>query len=184
MSDLVTAHIITQGLLIECDVISRGMRMLELLNDPATHYISLSKFSAYRVGSKTPLRTGDDAIVCKDNINFVVLDGNRHETPERRALAFKAKDQYEVFLTVRQYGIHGRVHVKGIPDAIGFLRRDTGMFLPVTDARVFFSGTEPSGGATQTVIVNKQTVDLFQLSSDRQSTSDVLDSLRQLVKDD
>ncbi len=183
MAESVTTHIITQGLLIECNVVTRGLRVLELLNDPTTDYISLHDFKAYRIGAKTPIRTSQEAIVRKDNINFIVLDANRHETPERRAIAYAAKDQYEVFLTVRQYGIQGRIHMKGTPDPIAYLKRDTGMFLPVTDAQVFLSGAEPTSTATQTVIINKEKIDLFQLSNEMPPAEDLLKSIRQMIQD-
>ncbi|REJ90334.1 MAG: hypothetical protein DWQ35_16800 [Planctomycetota bacterium] len=146
---------------ISCDLDTQGQRVLESLNDPGSAFIPVydaAILSSKGCASNTSLST---AIVSKHNLAFVLLPGDSHEAPEKRRYAYVAKQVFASCQIVLGHEIEGTMHVKGNPDAMNFIARESGDFFPVTDATV--STGEGTIHSVQVALVNKSFMSLLSI---------------------
>ncbi len=178
----VSAILVTPGHMLKCKILVRGQRVLDILNDGGSEYLRVCDVLVFRKDGTRCSFQPQEAVIPKANIHLAILSGSKHEAPEKRAVAFSSKDQYEALATVDQYEIHGRIHMKGHPDGTSFLTREASRFVPITQARVCHPGAQESDARPRLVLVQTRAIDMLHVSTKEVAVDDLLLSIRQLVE--
>lgn len=177
---------------LEATLSNNGLRLLEVLNDSRTEYMSVGDAMLSRAGQKHGAPLAGDCLLQKSQI-ILAMPGGTHESPEKRRNAYREKRQRWATVTVPGYQLHGHLHLtSGGGNLVTTLTHEFGTFVPLSNVVL----TPMYDGATQlhadTVILNKAWLALFCLEeecrssgheADRQATAPTAAPQPQLAED-
>jgi len=163
MQDELPAILVTNEHLLSARVPLRGHRLLDVLNDRSTAFLSVTDVQVFRRQCNTCIATLPKALVQKTNIALAIPAIDKHEAPGQRSRTFVSKRRYHASLIVLGYEVRGELALSGTDDSLGALCQELGTFFPVPDGAVSFDGTQFGRSHAQVVIVNKEHLSLFQL---------------------
>lgn len=149
--------------IVPCTTPTRGMRVLDMLNDPGSEYLRVENvdFSQWKLPAQ---HQGDHALLRKEAIRAVVLPDSKHEAPEKRHHARVAKKSFPAVLVAGQCIVQGRVHTSSARDERTVLSQ-AGSFLPMTDAVVTWRSGKPTRAAV--ILVQRASIGLLSVDSGR-----------------
>ena len=159
-----TTILITEEHLLSAKVTTRGQRLLDVLANSNTEFLSVFDVEVLRRQCGTRVATVPRAVLRKENIALAIPAGSGHEAPVKRSQTFQSKNRYAAFMLVLGYEVCGEISLSGTDDARNALFHELGHFFPVPCGRVTFAGTQYAGQESQVVIVNKDFVSLFQIA--------------------
>jgi hypothetical protein len=162
-------ELITHEYRFRATVYTRGWRLLDLLNDPMTHYLQINDLRIYRYNNSSEgVATFSEGFVRKDDLHLVIITSEKHEAPIQRLFNYVRKAPYHVFLTVPGHEVRGTMHIVQQPDVnpITILTSQPGAFAPVTGATVSRAWTGEEILSCPVVMVNKNSLSLFCLSEE------------------
>ncbi len=114
MSDRVAILIVADHHSLFGEIKSRGLRMLDVLNDVSTDYLRLHDVAVRRgIQDESISKQLPAVTIPKSAIDFVLLESSKHEAPLRRQHAFVPKDAHTAFILLGEYEIHGTFMFKG-----------------------------------------------------------------------
>jgi hypothetical protein len=148
---------------LDVQIDTRGQRLLDVLNDNNTSFLSVNEARVFRRGCATAVATLPQAVIRKANVALAILVGDRHEAPLRRSRSFVPKRRHSVFLVVLGYEVRGELSLKRTGDSVAALCHELGVFFPVPNGTVAFTGTHWEAQAAQVVIANSSHLSLLQL---------------------
>jgi hypothetical protein len=144
---------------------NRGSRVSDLLNDPGTQFLQLSKVTLHQKFFERVVESLPEVTIPKQGIDFVLLEQGKHEAPLRRQNARIDKRSFTAVVVLNDYEIRGTLMLKGVPDEVAALSRELAAFFPVTNTRL----SMPTGAAAPTpagiALVNKARVTLLHIDS-------------------
>jgi hypothetical protein len=148
---------------------NRGLRILDVLNEPSTEFLNLHNVSIQRGFDETSIEHVGATLVPKTAIDFVLLKSETHEAPVRRRHALVAKDRYSAFVTLAHYEIRGKFVAKGTVDPKVVLHQDASAFFAIVSPTINWGGsTRPVSAGV--AFVNRAKVSLFHYGSERSAS--------------
>jgi hypothetical protein len=163
MTDHVTILVITGQHSFSGELANRGLRVRDLLNDVSAEFIQLSKVAVHRHFFDGIIKQLPDASIPKADVDFVLLENDKHEPPIRRQQALVEKRSYSTFAVIGDYELRGKPMLKGAPDTIEALRREFCSFFPMTSAQLSLVGGFEKPVAVGVALINKSKVSLLQI---------------------
>ena len=158
-----SAIVVTNEHLLSGQVSARGRRLIQVLNDTTTDFVSMQNVRVMRRAGGACVATLPSAMVLKRNIALAIPANDQHESPEKRRDNFVHKRRFNAFLIVKGYEIRGQVCLKGTEDPLAALCHELGAFFPVPGGSVAFSGTSCDEQHRQVIVVNREYVSVFHL---------------------
>ncbi len=126
----------TDSHLFTAEIPTRGVRLVEVLNDHTTEFVVVNDFRLFSENEKERKESGRlTTAVRKGNLALAILPA-LHEASERRMYYFVAKKQYSCRAVVGDYLIEGSLYLRGAPDLTAILNTELQAFFPITDAVV------------------------------------------------
>ena len=159
-----TFILVTDEHLLNVKVSLDGRRLLDVLIDPNTSFLSVSNVRAFRKSCGTLVAELPEAIVKKSNIALAIPIGDRHEAPGKRRDSYVNKKRYSVCLIVSGHDVRGELALRGTNDPKTALYRELHSFFPVPYGSVALTSAGDSRQSAQVVIVNRDHVSLFHLT--------------------
>lgn len=162
-------ELITHEHRFKATVYTRGQRLLDILNDRTTDYLSINDVEVYRYSAPNDcVATFSEAIIRKEDLQLAIITGEKHEAPTRRLFGFVQKIPYHVFLTVPGYEVRGKIHLtrEQKAESVAVLSRETGTFFPITSATASQAWTGEDLLSTPVIMVNKRSLSLFYLGEE------------------
>jgi hypothetical protein len=144
-------------------VATHGERLVQVLNDGNTRFLSLTDVQVFRREGGTHVATLPRAVIQKDSIALAIPAVAGHESPRKRRDNYIQKSQFHTLVLVLGYEVRGRLWLKGTEDPVSALCRELGTFFPITDGVVAFAGKEGDQHGGQVVLVNRNLISLFQI---------------------
>src|SRR5262245_17038236 len=92
---------------------NRGLRILDVLNEPSTQFLNLHNVSIQRGFDETSIQRVGATLLPKAAIDFVLLKSEPHEAPIRRKHSLVAKDRYSALVVLDHCEIRGTFVAKG-----------------------------------------------------------------------
>ena len=157
------ALLVTNEHLLGVEIDTRGKRLLDVLNDTNTEFLSVNDVRVFRRKCATPVATLPKALILKSNVGLAIPAGDAHEAPAKRSRSFVPKRRYAAFLVVLGYEVRGELALKRTDDPVAALCHELGRFFPVPRGTVAFAGTRCEEQTAQVVIVNSDHVSLLEL---------------------
>lgn len=155
-------ELITDEHRLLANIHTRGQRLLDLLNDQTSNYLTAHDVRVYnRRDLQTCIAAFSRAVIRKTDLDLVIITENEHEAPEARLYAHVQKEMHRVLLTIPGYEIRGKLHLTDPDEAVIVLDRQRGDFFPVTEATVFCADTPDEVFEGSVVMVNKTGIALF-----------------------
>ncbi len=142
---------------------NRGLRVLDLLNDPGTEYLRLSKVTLHQKFFEWTIESLPEVTILKSGIDFVLLEQGRHEAPLRRQNVRVEKRSYSAIVFLNEYEIRGTLMLKGAPEAALALSRELSAFLPITNARLSIPEGSSVPAPAGVALINKSKVTLLHI---------------------
>ena len=162
-AEVYTAHHCYSG-----SVLTRGYRLADLLNDPATELIEMRdvRISQPFNANAQPMAF-DELLLKKDSLQLVIPTGPSHEAPVRRLYTYIDKPQYTARIVLPAQVLVGMVH---LPDRANpmFLLRDestVSSFIAVTDVTVYHAIPNTPSQRLKTVICRRKNIESLHLSA-------------------
>ncbi|MBC7236426.1 MAG: hypothetical protein H5T69_11350 [Chloroflexi bacterium] len=172
MSTITSVNLLVDGYLITGEVKTEERRLLDILNDDSSDYVSLDQARIYRLDAPDePVVTLDTILVNKRSLNLAVVTAERPAPPRQRELLYVEKQINRAFITVPHCQVWGQVHLPYSPFPVtpeSYLTRDADAFFPITQAEVRSdeSSYRLERGAAQVVLVRKAAIGVFSLLLD------------------
>jgi hypothetical protein len=144
---------------------SNGERIQDILRDKHQEFIHLNDAQIYRPANREWCRAAlSKTIVPRQEVEFVILPGTRHEAPIKRYHNFTVRQTAGCLFTIRQYCIQGEVHVPSVQDDVAhtFVNQLVSFF-PVTNACLNAAGIDQL--TAPVLFANKQLVSCFHLGA-------------------
>lgn len=164
LSDEVNTILATHEHLLTAKVPTHGQRLLEVLADPNTDFLSVHDVRIFRRRGDTCIDTLPNAVIRKANIALALPAGAKHEAPRKRSTSYVAKKKYAAFLVVLGYEVRGEIHLKNVDDPKVLLCQEFRSFFPVPHGNVSFAGTRCGERESQVVLVNRDLVSVFEVA--------------------
>jgi hypothetical protein len=155
--------LITDEHVLSATIPTSGQRVLDILNDPRSQFLTVQNASVLRRRDGSRIATLPDAVMRKANIGAALLSGGEHEAPEKRRSCYLRKDEHVAFLVVLGYEVTGTMHLNASKDAVTVLYHEAGAFTPVANAVVSFAGAAPRGQAVDVALVNQSLISLIHV---------------------
>jgi hypothetical protein len=120
---------------------NRGFRVLEVLNDVNSSHLNLHDVVVRRGIQGECVDRLSEATIPKSEVDFVLLETDKHEASHRRGHAFVPKDSRAALILLGDYEIRGTFMLsKGAMDAIRSLRLGPEVFFPLISPRLSHVG--------------------------------------------
>ena len=149
--------------LIIGEVQTRGMRLLEVLNDHLTDWLHVYDVHVARRGAMAnSIESLGEVAIRKSEIKLALLGGGKHESPEKRRYAFVDKKLYVAVALIGGYEVRGRLHLKGSSDLDRVLV-EMSNFLPVTEAAVSHAEMAGQKLDASVVLINNAAISMFHV---------------------
>ena len=144
--------------LIIGEVQTRGMRLLEVLNDHLTDWLHVYDVHLARRGAMAnSIESLDEVALRKSEIKLALLGGGKHESPEKRRYSLVDKKLYFAVALVSGYEVRGRLHLKGSSDLDRVLV-EMSNFVPLTEAAVSHAELAGEKLEASVVLINKAAI--------------------------
>ena len=150
---------------------NRGLRVLDILNDPGTEFLHLTKVAVHRKFFETDVKHLGEVTLPKVGVDFVLLEQGKHEAPLRRQNARVEKRSYSAFAVLGDYEIQGTLMLSGSPDPVRALSRELSTFFPMTHAKLSVRGAPKDPVAAGIALISKSKVSLLHIEPHAQSAS-------------
>jgi hypothetical protein len=158
----VLAVLITNQHLLTGEIALGNVRLVEILNDHRTDFLTLTNVRVFQLRSDTPVATLAQAVVRKRNVGLAILLSNEDGASQKRYDRFYSKKRYDTFLIVQGCEVRGQLALKVADDPVTALCHELEGFFPIPEGSVVFGeGHPPYNG--EVVIVNRDYVTLVQL---------------------
>jgi hypothetical protein len=162
-SQKVPAILLVDEHLIAGKVPTRGLRLLEVLNDHSTDWLHVYDVHLARREAKTTcIEALNEVAIRKTQLKLALLGGGKHESPEKRRFAYVDKTPYCAVALVGGYEVRGRLHLNGSPDLTRVLV-DMRDFVPLTDGTVSHAEMAGEKLDAAVVLINKSAICLFHI---------------------
>jgi hypothetical protein len=157
---------------------------LDILNCAGTKYLPVEDVEIHRRYGKSHARQLSHAVLCKASIALALRVENRHETPQKRADTFVARNTHSAFVVVAGYDVAGTVHLKGNADGVNALTLDFEGFFPISDAVVTYGADEKQRLTAQVAIANRDFVSLLHVDDGNMSKDDLSQVVQTILEDE
>lgn len=164
MTSEATVILATERHLLLANVPNRGKRLLEVLNDHTTEFVTVNDARLFKQESEPPRGELETAIVRKANLVLAILP-EQHEAPEKRHYSYVAKQMYSCLAVAGGYEIRGDLLLKGTREPIPALNVELPDFFPITKATVSHASNLMRPTESAVVLLNKAWVGLFQVGA-------------------
>jgi hypothetical protein len=111
-----------------------GKRVLEVLNDLNTSYLSLNEVRSQRLGATNDAVSLPTLLICKSEITACALTQVRHEAAQRRVNAYVPKVPHGIYVIAGACQCRGTIGLRGNSDPKVALEGELGIFFPITEA--------------------------------------------------
>ena len=138
-----------------------GRRVLEVLNDLSTSYLSLDEVRSQRLGATNDAVSLPTLLMCKSEITACAITQLRHEAAQRRVNAFVPKVPHGIYVIAGACQCRGMIGLRGNPDPKVALEGEFGMFFPITEAVLQCSTAELTA---KVVFINRARVVAIQFA--------------------
>jgi len=155
--------LITAEHALSATIPTSGQRVLDILNDPRSEFLTVHDASVLRRRDASRIATLPKAVIRKANIGLALLKSGEHEAPEKRRSCYLRKDEHVVFLVVLGYEVAGTMHLNASKDPVTVLYHEAGAFTPVANAFVSFAGAAPWAQAMDVALANQSLVSLIHV---------------------
>lgn len=161
----VPAILLVDEHLIAGEVQTRGMRLLEVLNDHLTDWVHVYDVHLARRESKVnSIESLGEVAIRKSALKLALLGGGKHESPEKRRFSYVDKRLHSAVALVGSYEVRGRLHLKGSSDLDRVLV-EMGAFIPLTEATVSHAGMAGETLDASVVLVNTAAIAVFHVGN-------------------
>lgn len=171
MSELTRVALVINDYLCCGHLATGGHRILDVLDDALTEFLSLSDVEICGLGNESLMSSAREAVVRKDDVHLVMPVDDKHEAAGRRWYTFTEKQSRPVLVIAGAHAIRGLVHFRGSFDPVAMQTNGPGRFLPVTCACVTSAGRNLSAAV---VFVNRRFISLVTVeggpASDRMAS--------------
>ena len=175
------AILVLEEHVLKCRVQTRGMRLLETLNDQSTDFLNIYDADVSRKACNTCIASFPEAVVPKARIGLAIVVGDKHEAPEKRRNNVLAKRRYSAFLLALGYEIRGKLYLQGSADPVSTFSHELGRFVPVAEGTVRYGGRSDEQFQGPVVIVNKGLASLVQICEQVTPPADLSELVREIV---
>jgi hypothetical protein len=151
---------------------NRGLRILDVLNEPSTEFLNLHNVSIQRGFDETSIQHVGATLFPKAAIDFVLLKSEPHESPIRRKHSLVAKNRYSAFVVLNHYEIRGTFVAKGAIDLKLILHQDASAFFAVVSPTINWGENNRTVSAS-VALVNKTKVSLFHYGFEKRASQSV-----------
>lgn len=153
-ADAINTILILSYFNLNCEVATRGQRLLDVLNDGNTRYLQIQSGQVFGGGQKALANVGD-TLVIKDNLEMALPV--RTGSPGSRNLFYATleRNTARVVMTLQHAVVQGEIHVKAARDAQTFLSIKAGNFIPVTSATVHQLDSKVEPAENVVALVNR-----------------------------
>lgn len=155
--------IVTREHFLKCTVPTRGRRLLDLLQEQDSQFLSVHDAQVRCRQGAAENATCSQAVIRKATISLIIPAQQTLEVTQKRIDTFISKKQHAVFLTVHGYQIRGSMKVNGAPDPLRILCLEAGEFIPIINASVSSAGLAWDDQPPRLVFVNREHVALLQI---------------------
>ncbi len=159
--EVITADFFTNQHRVRGRIFTGDRRLTDVLNDELYSYVELSKAEVARViEPEKVVYSYPSVILMKEAIVFALLTGARSNGTASRISKYVEKKPYDVLLTVLPYEISGRLYLRGTGDPCILMIRETGHFVPLTQARAVLTLYPKAIFSGDVAIVNKRLMEM------------------------
>jgi hypothetical protein len=151
---------------------NRGLRILDVLNEPSTEFLNLHNVSIQRGFDETSIQHVGATLLPKAAVDFVLLKSEPHEAPIRRKHSLVAKDRYSALVVLDHYEIRGTFVAKGAIEPKMVLRNDASDFFAIVSPTINWGGNKGAVSAG-VAFVNKAKVSLFHYGFEKSASQPV-----------
>jgi hypothetical protein len=181
-SNLASADIFTQYHRYSGQVNTRGNRLADFLNDPATEVVELRN-----VQVSQPTNQSSNAVECaqlqlKKDVILLAIPTGSYEAPGKRLYSYVEKQHFQANVVLPGYNLVGTVHLPSRVNHWAFLCEGgtTPSFIPMTDVtiRVAIGNAEPV--QTKVVIFKRQFIESLFISERPEGAHSIQDLTAEL----
>ena len=161
MDELTTSVIVFTGdHLLSGSIDTRNVRVLDILNNSGTDYLTLQDVELVR-SSQADVRVAAmrEVVIRKEKLALVINTTMRREAGQKRIDTFSQKQAYRAVLGGAGFDGEGWLHVAKHSDSVTTLTHQLGSFFPVTDAHLWCGGAKPLHASV--VFVNQSLLGFF-----------------------
>jgi hypothetical protein len=154
-ADAVNTILIVSNFNLNCEVATRGQRLLDVLNDGNTRYLQIrgGQISGGS-GQQAVLEIGETLVV-KDNLEMALPVQTGAQGARNLFYATLERNTAKVVMTLPTAVVQGEIHVKAARDAQTFLSIEAGNFIPVTNATVHHLSSDGEPAEKIVALVNR-----------------------------
>ena len=164
-SQKVPAILLVNEHLIVGEVQTRGMRLLEVLNDHLTDWVHVyDAHLARREAKVNSIEALHEVAVRKSELKLALLGGGKHESPEKRRFSYVDKRLHLAVGLIGSYEVRGRLHLKGTSDLARVLV-EMGAFVPLTEATVSHPGMAGEALEASVALINTAAIAVFHVGN-------------------
>ncbi len=139
-------------------ITSTSSRALDAMNDHSTRFLKLESVRVCAAGCAEPLFELPHTVVLKSMVQAVLLLNEDRSNESKVYFASLARKTPEATILLPTMIVKGRIHTKAGGDMPTFLSLETGMFFPVTGARVQYGDRFEATLDCQVVLVHKDQI--------------------------
>ncbi len=154
-AEAVTAVLILSDFCLQCEIATRGQRLLDVLNDGNTRFVQTRGGRLLSTSGLEPVAEIGETLVVKDNLVMALLMNAGAQSARSLFFATLERNTAQVVMTLPRALVRGEMHVKRARDAQTFLTVEAGNFIPVSNARVQYSNTPTAPLEDVVAMVNR-----------------------------
>jgi len=139
-----------------------GQRLTDLLNDDLTSTMELSKVEVRRhLSPNKVVATHVSALLEKQGILFAISGGGGARAAERSFYRHVDTTEWDVLVTLPNFELTGKFHIRGTSDLKTMLLAWTGQFIPITRAKAVFTLFPDASFSSDVMIVNRSHIEII-----------------------
>ncbi|HSH02552.1 MAG TPA: hypothetical protein VLL52_08545 [Anaerolineae bacterium] len=143
-----------------------------VLSDQNTRYMTMSNVYISRIHTPASIIASySECAFNKDNINFLVMQNKSDAVAtsnQRSRSVFERGKDYDVFISVPSFEIHGIIKHEGTVQAASMIRNSVGAFQLVYDAKALAALYPDISYSGAVILVQKSRISIFGVNTHKQ----------------